>query len=234
MKRAFIRGLWGIYDNSHKIIARRSKMDKDIARVVKNEFKEDFVTYVMGQDNEAKLKDFGIKPILMHVEPYMFDIVKYQYRHKLEIIRYAMEEDKYDEIIWLDWDCFPLKKVPVSLWDECNKKAEIQACLEVYRKKKCSWRIVGKRIVPNGGFVYIRDKSLPAKAIRWWNEFKQDNDEIAWARLIDDMIGPWESVEQYLNIFWENFETFHCNLRRMSVFDREKINDKSATFRHFL
>jgi transposase len=38
MKRAFIRGVWGIYDNSNRLLARRSKIDNDIDRILKNKF----------------------------------------------------------------------------------------------------------------------------------------------------------------------------------------------------
>ena len=51
MKRGFIRGLWGIYDNSTRIMQRRSKIDGDIDRILKNQFGEPFITYIFGQDN---------------------------------------------------------------------------------------------------------------------------------------------------------------------------------------
>ncbi len=70
MKRCFIRGVWGIYDNSHRLLARRGKIDADIDRILKNQFNEPFITYVMGEDNFKKLNEKGLNCVLMNKEPF--------------------------------------------------------------------------------------------------------------------------------------------------------------------
>ena len=233
MKRAFIRGVWGIYDNSHRLLARRSKIDGDMDRILKNKFNEPFITYVMGEDNYKRLTEKGLNCILVNKEPFMFDLVKHQYRHKMEMIKYAMEQDGYDEIVWLDWDCIPQKKLPDNFWDECYKKDTFQACHQIYFRKKCFFRKTDQRKVPNGGFLYIRDKSIPAKAIEIWETMKQDNDEPAYAKLTDDMMGGWTDSEYNLQLFWDRFETNFCNLHGGSVYPKEKLESKNVCFIHY-
>jgi len=236
MKRGFIRGTWGKYDNSHRILARRSKIDGDMARISNCKFNEPFVVYVMGEDNLRRMQDRGFNCVLMHKEPFMFDLIKYQYRHKMEIMRYAMEVDGYDEIVWLDWDCVPQKKLLPNFWEECSKREPFQACLQIYFKKKCPWRSIDQRKVPNGGFLYIRDKTIPSRAIKIWEAFRgdKDNDEPAYAKMTDEMAGNWTNTEANLKKYWDNFEPAFCNLHRGSPYPKEQLSTKDVYFIHYL
>jgi hypothetical protein len=169
----------------------------------------------------------------------MFDLIKYQYRHKMEVIRYAMEEDKYDEIVWLDWDCIPQKKLPEDFWKKCGQKGPIQGCLQMYYRKKCNWRIVNKRKVINGGFLYIRDKTMPFRAIKLWETMLQDNDEPAWSLLIDKideefLNNNWENTDLSMKRFWDIYETSYCVLGHGSPFPKELLDIKDACFIHFI
>jgi hypothetical protein len=235
MKRAIIRGIWGIYDNSHRLLARRTKIDTDIKGVLENKFEEPFVIYVFGEENYKKISALYPRCILIHKEPFMFDLIKFQYRHKMEAIRYAMEEDKYDEIIWLDWDCFPSAKVPLDLWDKLGKKESFQACLQIYHKKKCFWRPTDQRKVPNGGFLYMRDKTLPSKGIKIWETMQQDNDEPAWAKMTDELMGGWtKDSDAMTKKYWEMFEPEIASLRRGSPYPITLLNTKTPYFKHWL
>jgi hypothetical protein len=141
-----------------------------------------------------------------------------------------MEQDGYDEIVYLDWDCIPQKKLPDNFWQECNKKEVFQANLQCYHRKKCTWRKSCQRQVPNGGFLYIRDKNLPAKMINYWEiTEKNTNDEISFAKMTDDMIGGWQGPEK----FWELFENMFCNLHNSSSFPNEKLSQKNVCFIHY-
>ena len=92
MKRGFIRALWGVYDKSHRITQRRYRMDNDINKILKNEFNEPFTTYVYGKENYEHLLEMGLEDvILLDDNPAPFDLVKHQYRHKLEIINHAIK-----------------------------------------------------------------------------------------------------------------------------------------------
>ena len=230
MKQKFIRGLWGIYDNSNKILQRRYRMDQDIQRILDNKFNTEFMTYVMGKENQRMLKEKGIESILIWDEPFKFDLVKHQYRHKLEIINHAMHNDNIEELIFLDWDCVPQKNVPDDFWGQMNKREKIQACLQSYRRRKCHWRQTDLRKVPNGGFVYLRDKDLATDSIEWWDKLgRQDNDEPSWAKMIDEMCGGWPGIDYY----WEHFEAMFCNLWRDSAFDKNRLKEKDQCFVHY-
>lgn len=248
MKSAFIRGLWGIYDRSHRILNRRYKIDNDIKNAINNKFTTPFVVYVFGRENYNQLLKTGIEEkghrvVLIHEESSKFDLVKYQFRHKLEIIKYAMEVDGYDEIIAIDWDCYPVKEFPIDFWEEMRKKKPIQGCLQQYKREKCLWRdsYVGKVRVPNGGFLYLRDKEAPKKLIEMWENppiNKPDTDESAYAMYVDYLMGwKWtdDTWQSNTNYYLENFEPKFCRLRRMSVYtEQENVQYKDTCFVHHL
>lgn len=231
MKRGFIRGLWGIFDSSHRITNRRFRIDNNIKKTVSGKFILPAKTYVFGKDNMEGLKKFGVDNIhLLSKEPFQFNLIKHQYRHKMELLKYAMEEDGYDEIVYLDWDCYLVKPLPTDFWESLNKKSKFQANLIQYHRKKCLWRNYDQRKVPNGGFIYIRDKNLPRKAIEYWEKMMQDNDEPAWAKVVEELMGgKWTNVDDY----WEKFEPQFCNLHKSSPYPNEKLKSKNACFVHY-
>ena len=230
MKRGFIRALYGIFDNSNRILSQRFRISKDIDNIRGNLNNEPFVTYVFGEDNYKELTNKGFNCVLIDKNPQVFDLVKHCHRHKLEAIRYAMENDGYDEIVLLDWDCVPLKKIPSSFWNDLGRKEVFQACLQAYRRPKCLWRSRDRVIVPNGGFVYIRDRSIPEKVIKAWNIVGQpDNEEIAYAKVVDEMTSGWIGVDKYC----ERFEPIFCNLHKNSPVSQEVLKSKDVCFMHY-
>jgi hypothetical protein len=232
MKRGFIRGLWGIFDSTNRFTNRRFSVAKDIENIIINKFNEPFRTYVMGRENYELVLKSGIKDaVLIDEIPFRFDLKKYQYRNKIEIIMNAMENDGFDESVYLDWDCVPQKAIPINFWEEMGKKEVFQANLQCYHRRKCCWRQSNIRAVPNGGFLYIRDKMLPRMAAQKWEELgRGDNDEPSWAKVTDDMIGGWQGKEKY----WELFESMFSNLHRGSYFDQSYLNKKeNVCFIHF-
>jgi hypothetical protein len=231
LKRGFIRGLWGIFDNSNRITGRRFSVSNDIADIQKNQFNEPFVTYVMGIENFDLLKAANVKDIvLLDEEPFRFDLVKYQYRNKIEVIANAFQNDGYDELIYLDWDCVPQKKLPVNFWGEIGKREIFQANLQAYKRPKAQWRERDHRVIPNGGFLYIRDKKVSELAVQKWEEIgKPDNDEIVWANITDEMVGGWQGIEEY----WSKFESMFSNLHKGSPYSRELTSSKDVCFIHY-
>lgn len=222
MKRAFIRGLWGVYERGNDLIERRFKMDYDIKNTVKNKYSPASITYVYGEDNFKHLKSMGIEDlILVSKDPYQFDLKTHQYRHKIELYKIAMEE--YDEIIYIDWDCTATKKLPVDFWDSFGKKEYCQANLQQYKRRKCNWRKKDTRKLPNGGFLYIRDKAFTDEIIDCWeNRIKTNSDEPAIARAMDLRSGGWMGTEKY----WELHEPIHCNLWSFSAFGNKYLKEK--------
>lgn len=248
MKRAFIRALWGVYSKDpssadvinslsqkhslkkiHGFLSRRNKIDRDMFKTFRNGFSEPFIVYAFGQNNFDKAKAYKFDVKLIDKNPAPFSLVTEIYRNKLEILKYAMEVDGYDEIVFLDWDCKPQKKLPVDFWDIMGKKETIQANLMTYCRVKCRWRKEDRRKVPNGGFLYIRDKSIPAKAIKYWGTLRdKDNDEPAYALLTDAMMGGWKGVDTY----WKLFEPEFCNLIKCSSYPIDLLHQKNQCFIH--
>jgi|SaaInlV_100m_DNA_2_1039680.scaffolds.fasta_scaffold10162_3 hypothetical protein len=231
MKKAFIRGLWGIYERGDDLVERRFKMDHDIANTVKNKHAPPSITYVYGEENYKYLKSMGVEDLkLVSKDPYQFDLKTHQYRHKIELYKIAMEE--YDEIIYIDWDCTATKKLPIDFWDSFAKKEYCQANLQQYKRRKCQWRKEDTRKLPNGGFLYIRDKAFTDEIIDCWeNKVKTNSDEPAIARAMDIRSGGWMGTEKY----WELHEPIHCNLWAFSAFSKKRLKKKKKDicFTHY-
>jgi len=229
MKRGFVRALWGIHDKSHRILARRFRTDDDMNRIKGCEFNEPFLTYVMGKENYEAFSGTGFDCKMISEEAQAFDLVRYQFRNKLEVLKYAFEEDGYDELVYLDWDCVPQKKIPDDFWDVLHQKEDFQACLQLYHRRKCHWRKEEMRKVPNGGLMYIGNEKIVTNAIRFWEETgKNDSDEIAWAKLSDNIAGGFD-----MDDFWDRFEFPFGNLHRASPYSKEKLESKDVCFIHY-
>jgi len=231
MKKSFIRGLWGIYSDENDLIKRRYKMDSDIKNTLTNKYSPPSVTYVFGEDNFNYLKSLGVEDLkLICKEPYLFNLSKQQYRHKLEIYRMAMED--FDEFVYIDWDCSAKRKLPDDFWEKMGEKEYMQANLQQYKRIKCLWRQEDSRKVPNGGFLYIRDKKFPDEIIDCWeNKTKGNSDEPAIARALDERNGGWIGTEKY----FELHEPIFCDLWKFSAFDKKALKAKNgnACFLHY-
>lgn len=227
--KVVIRALWGIFDKSHAILQRRFRIERNIASMLNNPLSPECIVYVYGKDNIETLKKVGcLNYRVVSEQPYAWDIVKHQYRHKLEIIKIAME-DGIKELLYMDWDCIPQKQVPFDFWESMSKRASFQANLEMYNRRKAFWRKIATRQVPNGGFIYLNDKKMVDKAIEFWEARPQDNDEPAWGQMLDWVEGGWKSPEFY----WDKYEAMHCNLHNKCAFDPKLMNSKDVSFIHF-
>jgi len=251
MKRAFIRGIWGDITSNG---IRNGKMRKDIDAIKANpynNYNDDFVVYVFGREayKMLTLEDFNCK--LIDENPVRYDMEKQLYRHKLDIVYEAMQD--YDEIVFLDWDCVPTAPVPDDFWETMRKKAPFQANLFQYRTKKCLWRKEDWRKVCNGGFLYLRDTKIAedfignyqemsewvekqraaresqGKKLRFREEALIFDDEPAITKWVDDDMGGWKGIDEY----WDNYEPEFCNVKKKSVYPREKLDTKRECFVHW-
>jgi len=251
MKRALVRGLWGnVLSDPYGTTIRGSKVAKDIEAAKQTGLP--VVVYTMGTKNHEWLTGYGFDSRLISNDSIIWDMERELYRHKLQILQSAIED--FDEIVFLDWDCVPRKKFNDGFWQLLGKKESFQANLFQYRTKKCLWRDTDWRKVCNGGFIYIRDKSIPDKFIQNWDELKEwqrvkrearerqgkrlrfrekcltFDDEPAMSKYVDDTLGGWKGVEAY----WEHFEPMVCNLRKKSAFSETLNSTKTEYFRHML
>lgn len=225
MKRAIIRFYWGIEDNSNRVLARKKRVDGNLTALIKNPFNTPFVNYIFGTDNYNHLKKLGFENLkLVCKEPYMFDLTTQQFRHKLEGLRLAMED--YDEILHLDYDCYPTQRIPFDIWAQLGRKESIQGNLQQYKKVKCPWRKIDQRKVLNGGAVYIRDKSIPDKIISLWSTMENKRScEPAMSLYLDNLHGGWIGKEE----FFRKHELEICNLSRNGVYGKHP----NACFIHY-
>jgi hypothetical protein len=227
-KKAFVRTLWGIYDNK-RYYQRRAKMDNDIKLQLMTKPNVDFTTYVFGKDNLKFLEDKGVTKLrLLDDKPILWDMETQQFRHKLEVFDKAMEE--YDEIVFLDWDTYMIKDVPFDFWDQLKKKQKIQALLRMYHRRKALWRKSEKRKVPCASFVYFADKNITEELIKYWEKMDCPwSEEIVMAKYLDDINGGWKGTDFY----WENYEPHFFHLNEGIVYDKEKIKTKNICFEHY-
>lgn len=229
MKRGFIRAVFGD--------VMSPALKTETLNVSRNRFNAPFRVYVMGGDNYKYLKGMGFDCQLIHSAPYMFDRTKSLYRNKIEAYRYAMEEDGYDEVVFLDWDCVPVKALPRDFWQQMGKKEMIQSNLYVLKQRMSPWRRPRTRRVfgtsVNTGFLYIRNKFLPSQIIKTWNSLPDEtfwryNDERATAYFIDKMTGGWIGDDKW----WDRFEPYCCNLSKRSAYPDIRLKTKDLCFVH--
>lgn len=171
-KIKIIRAYWG--DNIN------TKLEVPIIPLVNNQ-----IVYVWGEDNEKFFKERGYETRLVTIQdPCKIDHTNYLIR-KLIALDLALQE--FDEVIFLDWDCYILRELDDNFYEYLNSKP-IQCplyahCLDPYQCiseyytslekndielkqqtsfyfKKYSWILDDMLIIPNFGCVYSRDKNL--------------------------------------------------------------------------
>ena len=229
MSEMFIRTLWGIYDNTRRFYRRRQKMDDDIKLLLMNKFNQPFRTYVFGEDNLKFLQDRGVQDcVLVDKHPYIWDMDTQQFRHKLEAFKLGMQD--FDKVVFLDWDCHPIKPLPGNFWEVLGDKQPLQAILRSYRNVKATWRKDDQRKIPCASFVYIRDKQIPHALISMWEELGCPmSEEIPMMCYMEKMAGGWHGISEY----WNTFEPDFFVLDEGFVYSPEQLATKNKCFAHF-
>lgn len=237
MKNGFIRLVFG--DCTKEGTKFNSELRESIQ---KSRF--DYCVYVYGKDNYEYLKTLGIeeKCKLVDNRPNIWDMVTQLHRHKIEAYRIAMEDDAFDEFVFLDWDLIQTRDIPDNIWDRMREKDEIQSCGNHNKVKQSPWRTVGnQRYAVTAPFIYMRNKNFPREIIKIWEHFGtikdkyphiklQENDEISIAYFIDELTGGWKGID----VWWERFETMFSNLPRKSFISQDKLDQKTQCFIHKL
>lgn len=227
MKRAFVRAVYGDIKGAH------NGLQFEIPRILENPYNEEYITYVWGDENERILSSWGIKVRKVSSDAFPCDLTKYEYKPKLDVYNIAMNEDGYDEIVFLDWDMVPTKKIPLDFWVTLGKKESIQGPLYGLKRKMCKWRKVDAGFMIQASFLYIRDKSIPEKLNKMWEQFPdtvywKSNDERCISKYIDDINGGWIGLDKW----WDLYEPMFCHLEKKSAFKRDKIRQKNICFMH--
>lgn len=214
MRRAFVSGLWG---DQH--VQRRSKVKRDIANMLKREFQpEPRIAYCYGQENFDYLTRLGLSTRLADDSP-VKDFLQSgnrspnesgnvnfgvsMWRHKLEILDLALQE--FDEVIWLDWDCWLHAPLPPEFWEHLNNGARLQASLRMYRRRQCRWRNSDPRKVPSAAWIYLRCRELSSQLLRTHDQYPLLREEQVMARTIDDLMGGWQGPSAWFDQGYEPF-----------------------------
>jgi hypothetical protein len=259
MKRALVRAVWGKFTGDSDeftscLSPNPSKLANDIANQATEYQKYPFVIYVFGFHNANILQSLFPDGEIIKVsdEVNIWDMKTELYRHKLEVLKIAMQE--FDEVIYLDWDCVPQKNITDEIWSILGRKESFQANLQLYKTKKCLWRKTDQRKTCNGGFIYLRDKTIPDMLIKNWENFKvivenqkrqrQErnldlrqreksliyDDEPSMSLYVDDTMGGWQGE----TVYWNHFEPDVCNLNSKSAYDEQQLQNKDVFFKHML
>lgn len=232
IKRGFVRSLWGVHEHEgRRFYKRRTKQDNDIRLMMMNPYVPKFKVYVFGEDNYNMTQELGFDAVLLDKRPIIWDMDTQQFRHKLEVFDKAMED--FDEIVFLDWDCLPIKPIPEDFWEKMYQKEAFQSNLIQYRRKKAMWRgQEDTRKLSCAAFVYIREKKFTEGFIKTWEEMgKPWSEELVMSRHIDKINGGWKGLDHY----WDHYEPHWFAMPgKYWAYPKERIkNEKDRIFHHF-
>jgi len=228
MIQGFIRALWGIY-NKEQRTKHRIWLDNDIEFCQMNKYQIPYTTFVFGEDNYKQLIDRGIQCFLVDKRPFVWDMVKEQYMHKIEVLKYGTQ--LFDEMIFLDWDTLPIKELPDDLWFKLSQKASLQATLRQYYRNRISWEGTDRRYVPSAAFIYIRDKNIPFHLEEIWKTIgKPWTEETVLRKYIEDDMKGWKGADYYWNYYEPYCFTLEGGCR---VFNDDLIKDKNICFKTY-
>jgi hypothetical protein len=209
IKRAFIRGIWGIYDIDKTLgrpYSRRTKIDNDIRLAKLNPYAPPCKVYIFGEDNFKIMTDKGFDTVLIDKKPICWDMVKEQYRHKIEIWKAGLQD--FDEVVFLDWDCVPCASIPSDFWDVLSGGQKIKTTIFQYVKKRIFTRVGDERKLSSSTFVYIRGKEVVDEIIKTWERIGRPwQEEVALSQYIDDLNGGWKGIEDYRIKFEQPYHT---------------------------
>ena len=209
-------------------------MEKEIRREIANPFLKPFgrghvfSVYVLGTDNQRRLQKMGISSIVVDKRPMLFDRNNL-YRNRMALWAAAMQD--FDRVVFLDWDCFPTCRIPANFWELLESKSEIQSPLTAYKYPRCSWRGASSdaRLLPNGGWVYVRNRSIPKGILDHWNRFEGEAlGEKVIAHWMDKQYG-WRGREDY----YQRFEPFCISLpKTVPIYGKMPLEGKCNIFEH--
>jgi hypothetical protein len=129
------------------------------------------------------------------------------WRHKLEIIHTALQERK--AVVWLDWDCWQIKKLPRVFWKWMHQGQPLQCSMLKFMKPKVPGREGAAACYsPHGAFIYCRDIKIIDELLALSQQHPTYYDETLIALWIEQHWGrPWQDGDdqRWVNEGWEPF-----------------------------
>lgn len=177
-----IRAFWGSLETYKTQIETAPRYDEEVI--------------VWGKENFEYLVNRGYKCTMVSEQPYDYTIAAAHtfvdhssLIHKLKAIDLAVE--KFNEIIFLDWDCYNVKNLDSSFYSLVRQGNEFQVPLYVYPKEALeklvksdidieyyhffskladyleehAYRLNEDYVIPNTGFIYCNNKIVTEKLI---------------------------------------------------------------------
>jgi len=231
LKRGFVRVLFG---EPHQ------RLLDEINFCLQSPILGEFTTYVLGQDNYDRLRRLGARCVLVNSKSMVHPTQTY--RNRLRCLEVAAKD--YDEMVALDWNCYPTRRLPPDFWDRLSTKARFQAPLVRYRAGLAHWRPPNRSrcLLPNGGWLYFRQPPIIIEDMEhlWDSSRAGQLDEVVYARWTDNQLGdqlPWvRPIQPSLEIYYKHFEPLFVNLTRTSItyYLPDLLRDKDPIFKHEL
>lgn len=186
MKPKFVRCLWG--KENHKFFEKNLSSYHNECRITKSvddKFGlENQIVIVWDEVNRKLMEELGYP--YHYMGPSMDFTYSFNFYHKIMALIKAME--MFDEIIFLDWDCYIQKPLDENFYTLLKSGGDIQMPLYVYPKETLDrfrtiipggnegqnyynllfyhtirngkWFFNEGILVPNAGFIYCRDKKF--------------------------------------------------------------------------
>lgn len=180
-----IRTIWGRED--HQFFSNTLEFYHDEIRKAKEvddrfDLKDQMVI-VWDEPNRLLMEELGYPYHYMGESRFSFHT---NFLYKVIALQKAME--MFDEILFLDWDCFIQKPLDDNFYKKLREKAPVQMPLYFYPNellkgyetispfvneghhyfnmffyqilRVCRWSFRGGLVIPNAGFIYCRDKNF--------------------------------------------------------------------------
>jgi len=187
-----IRGIWGEgrghSDDNLERTALESKDNNDPVDKV----------YCFGKENKDRLERCGHIPEMLGSDPWPKGIS--HWHQKLRIIEYALRD--HDSVLWQDFDVRLIKPLPTDYWDVMESGAKVRALLVVTRSRsrgaRSRWWHEAARLVPAGGFLYIRGLSTIQEIIAIHKKHPRWDDQAVLAAYTDGLQGGWVDGVHYI------------------------------------
>jgi len=240
----FIRAFWGNldYDNG--------KYRNEILNIAETSNLNDYV-YVWGEENYKFIKLLGFDAELVNKNSTEFgdDFLKNSdtfFFHKLDAVKRGC--DRFDSVVFLDWDTRQLKGIDNLFFDLLYKQDEyVQMPLYVYPKNYIElvlneWKEIPPKVIkylykqvrglqkhhyswndswvtPNAGFIYCKDSSVIENLFLICKEY---NINVASEEMsmVEYSKKYCPSIEQYV----KRFEPIVCSAKNNSHFNQSELN----------
>ncbi len=180
-----IRTIWG--REEHQFFSNNLKFYHDEirkAKAIDDQFDlKDQMVIVWDEPNRLLMEELGYPYHYMGESRYSFHT---NFLYKILALKKAMT--MYDEILFLDWDCFPQKPLDWKFYEKLREKGPVQMPLYFYPNELLEsyqtispfvneglhyfnmfyyqilrlgrWTFRGGLVIPNAGFIYCRDKEF--------------------------------------------------------------------------